>query len=190
VSDEPTADGPDGPPIEAVPAALARARKAARRRGTAPSSRAGQSGTRRAAAPRDRSATRRPGELPELTAAGPDPRDPQPISDLVEAVVSEREWATDVRVGSIVGRWAEIVGADVAAHARPERFEDGHLFVAAESTAWAAQLRLLSGVLTEQFAAELGPGVVRTITVRGPTGPSWRSGPWRVAGRGPRDTYG
>jgi predicted nucleic acid-binding Zn ribbon protein len=33
--------------------------------------------------------------------------------------------------------------------------------------------------------------VVRTLVIRGPSGPDWRHGALRVTGgRGPRDTYG
>jgi predicted nucleic acid-binding Zn ribbon protein len=48
----------------------------------------------------------------------------------------------------------------------------------------------MSSQLLKQIAAEVGPDVVRRMTVRGPTAPDWRHGPLRVTGRGPRDTYG
>jgi predicted nucleic acid-binding Zn ribbon protein len=181
MSDEPS----DGTDPASLDAALDRARRAARRRGLSPVRRSG----RPASTPR-RSRRLRSGELPELTGPGPDERDPQPIGDLVTEVVAERAWTGDVAIGSIAGRWAEIVGAEIAAHARPDRYEKGHLVVVAESTAWAAQLRLLADRIRSAFDTALGPGVVTEITVRGPTAPGWRAGPWRVAGRGPRDTYG
>ena len=40
----------------------------------------------------------------------------------------------------VFGRWAEIVGAEVAAHCEPESFADGRLKVRTDSTAWATQL--------------------------------------------------
>ena len=87
--------------------------------------------------------------------------------------------------------WAELVGADVAATARRAALRDGELRIAAESTAWATQLRLLAGTLLARLVAELGPEVVTRIVVTGPVGPSWKHGPRSVRGaRGPRDTYG
>jgi hypothetical protein len=50
-------------------------------------------------------------------------------------------------MGSVFGRWAEIVGQDLAAHTRPDSFADGELAVTADSTAWATQVRLLAPVL-------------------------------------------
>ena len=64
----------------------------------------------------------------------------------------------------------------------------GELTLAAESTAWATQLRGMLPTLMTRIRTELGPDVVTRIRVHGPTGPTWRSGPRRVAGRGPRDT--
>ena len=71
-------------------------------------------------------------------------------------------------MGSVFGRWAEIVGADLAAHTRPDSFADGELAVTADSTAWATQVRLLAPVLVKRLNAELGDGSVRRVKVRGP----------------------
>lgn len=93
--------------------------------------------------------------------------------------------------GSVFGRWAQIVGADLAAHTAPDGLADGELTVTADSTAWATQLRLLAGELVRRLNAELGDGTVRRVKVRGPVPPQRRAGEWRVrGGRGPRDTYG
>ena len=93
--------------------------------------------------------------------------------------------------GSVFGRWAQIVGPDLAAHTVPESLADGELTVAADSTAWATQLRLLAAQLVRRLNAELGDGAVRRVKVRGPGTQGRRPGEWRVrGGRGARDTYG
>jgi predicted nucleic acid-binding Zn ribbon protein len=93
-------------------------------------------------------------------------------------------------MGSVFGRWAEIVGQDLAAHTSPDGFADGELSVTADSTAWATQVRLLASALVARLNAELGPGTVLRVKVRGPAPPR-RRGAWRVPGsKGPGDTYG
>jgi predicted nucleic acid-binding Zn ribbon protein len=83
------------------------------------------------------------------------------------------------------------VGPDLAAHTKPESLTDGELTVAADSTAWATQLRLLAAQLVRRLNVELGDGAVRRVKVRGPAGAPRRPGEWRVRGsRGPGDTYG
>jgi len=179
-ADEERASRADAPSLDD---ALVRARAAARRRGT-PAARRAMSG-RQPARP-----NARPNAEVQLSGAGASDRDPQLIGSLVDGVAAAHGWEVDLAVGSLAGRWPELVGPDVAAHCRPERFDNGELVLVAESTAWATQLRLLAPTLIGRIAAVLGPDLVRRVVVHGPAAPNWRRGGWRVAGRGPRDTYG
>ncbi|WP_245645391.1 DUF721 domain-containing protein [Pseudonocardia acaciae] len=124
------------------------------------------------------------------SGARPDDRDPQPLGRLASKLVADQGWQERVTSASVFGRWAELVGADVAEHATPLTLRDGELTVAASSTAWATQLRTLQRQLLARIAAGLGPNVVRKLKVQGPAAPSWRRGPRHAPGRGPRDTYG
>jgi predicted nucleic acid-binding Zn ribbon protein len=124
------------------------------------------------------------------SGAHPDDRDPQPLGRSVERLVAERGWETEVAVGSVIGRWDLVVGAEVAAHCVPEGYADTVLTVRADSTAWATQVRLLAPALVARLNAECGDGSVTKVNVLGPGRPSWRKGALHVRGRGPRDTYG
>ena len=183
--------------------ALAAARSAARRRGEAvpgrraldpaPDVTAGPPGAGGGAVARG---SRRV-DPARRSGPGPDERDPQLLNGSIERLVAERGWTTDVAVGGALARWPELMGAELAAHCRPESFtntadgEDaGELVLVADSTAWATQVRLLVPALQRRLDDELGAGVVRRIRVLGPSAPSWRRGPLSVRGRGPRDTYG
>jgi len=105
--------------------------------------------------------------------------------------VSETGWDLALATGSVFGRWAQIVGPELAAHTTPDGLADGELTVIADSTAWATQLRLLAGELVRKLNVELGDGAVRRVKVRGPGTQPRRPREWRVRGsRGPRDTYG
>lgn len=117
-------------------------------------------------------------------------QDPQPLTGAIEGLVDQRGWRQRAAVGSVFGRWEEIVGQVMAAHTRPDSFTDGELAVTADSTTWATQVRLLAPVLIRRLNAELGDGTVRRVKVRGPAPPRPRGG-WRVPGsKGPGDTYG
>jgi predicted nucleic acid-binding Zn ribbon protein len=116
--------------------------------------------------------------------------DPQPLTGAIDSLIEGRGWRQRRAIGSVFGRWAEIVGRDLAAHTRPDSFADGELAVTADSTAWATQVRLLAPVLVRRLNDELGDGSVRRVKVRGPAAPRQR-GSWRVPGsKGPGDTYG
>jgi predicted nucleic acid-binding Zn ribbon protein len=116
--------------------------------------------------------------------------DPQPLASAIGGLLDTEGWQQRAAMGSVFGRWAEIVGADLAAHTRPDSFADGELAVTADSTAWATQVRLLAAMLVKRLNTELGDGSVRRVRVRGPSPPRQRGG-WRVPGsKGPGDTYG
>ena len=72
--------------------------------------------------------------------------DPQPLLSAIDGLLDTRGWQQQAAMGSVFGRWPEIVGQDLAAHTRPDSFADGELAVIADSTAWATQVRLLAGV--------------------------------------------
>jgi predicted nucleic acid-binding Zn ribbon protein len=130
----------------------------------------------------------RPGKA---SGARPDDRDPQLLEATLDRLVSERGWTTDVAVAGAIARWDHIVGPEMAAHCKAERYADAELTVRADSTAWATQVRLLAATLVKRLNDELGDGTVKKVNVLGPTAPSWRKGPRSVRdGRGPRDTYG
>lgn len=114
-------------------------------------------------------------------AADPRPRrdDPQPLTAAVGGLLSARGWRQRAAVGTVFGNWAEIVGPELAAHTRPESFDEGELVIAADSTAWATQVRLLSPQLLRRLAAELGAGTVTKVRVRGPS-TTRRAGPLRA----------
>jgi len=107
--------------------------------------------------------------------------DPQPLSAALDGLLGDHGWRTAAAIGSVFGRWDELVGPDVAAHTRPERFSDGELLVIADSSAWATQVRLLTSTVLRRLNEELGHGTVTRVVVRGPAPPR-RMGPLRVRG--------
>lgn len=121
---------------------------------------------------------------------GPDGRDPQPLGAATNELAKTRGWHRKVAEGAVFGHWSSVVGEQIAEHAEPTLLRDGVLSVAAESTAWATQLRMVQAQLLAKIAAAVGDGVVTSLKITGPSGPSWRKGPRHIQGRGPRDTYG
>ena len=116
--------------------------------------------------------------------------DPQPLSMALDGLLGDQGWRTAAAVGSVFGRWDQLVGPDMAAHTRPERFSDGELVVLADSSAWATQVRLLTSAVLRRLNEELGHGTVTRVVVRGPAPPR-RMGPLRVRGtREHNDDYG
>jgi len=177
VTDEPTGPSadegtpPSGPDL--VRAAMAQARAAARQRGMSPAG-----------------GRRRGGSAGTVSGSGPDGRDPVRFGTMIARLVAERGWSEQTSAARVMADWPALVGPAIADHCQPASLQDGRLVLVAESSAWATQLALLTRRLTATIAEQVGPDVVRSITVRGPAQADWRRGPLRVRGRGPRDTYG
>lgn len=166
--------------IDLVRRTLEEARAAARAQGK-------DAGRGRALPPTSR---RVAGRRRSWSGPGPDGRDPQPLGRLARDLAKKRGWSAQVAEGTVLGHWSSMVGQQIADHATPVSLSEGVLSVAAESTAWATQLRMIQAQLLAKIAAAVGNGVVTSLKITGPVAPSWRKGPRHIAGRGPRDTYG
>ncbi|MGC5627821.1 DUF721 domain-containing protein [Georgenia sp. Z1344] len=125
------------------------------------------------------------------SGSSPSRRDPQLLGSIGAQLVRRRGWGRELSLATVVTRWREIVGEQVADHCEVETFAEGELVLRTSSTAWATQVRLLLPQLERRIEEEAGAGTVTSITVLGPGGPSWKHGRFAVrGGRGPRDTYG
>lgn len=161
--------------------ALEEARAAARAAGKS----VGQGRSSPVGGPRRTGAGRR-----RWSGSGPDSRDPQSLGSLAGRLAKDRGWEPHIGEGTLFGMWEQIVGADIAQHAKPTSLQDNVLHVQAESTAWATQLRYMQSTILAKIAAAVGDGLVTSLRITGPKAPSWRKGPRHIPGRGPRDTYG
>ncbi|PXA77051.1 DUF721 domain-containing protein [Auritidibacter sp. NML100628] len=181
--------GVDYDTIDAAFAALQRVRRAVGQAGYSP-------GDPDPAAKRSRRRSRRPLQPPRGRVADGDNQFTSPLSqlktldDLFGGLVADRGWKEPVAVGSVLGRWEDLVGPQVAEHCQIESFQHAVLVVRCSTTSWATQLRLMSNHILQRINTALGREVVREIKINGPAAPSWRKGPRVVRGPGPRDTYG
>lgn len=182
--DQPDAAGPEQlgglTGMDLVRRTLEEARAAARAQGK-------DAGRGRTSAPGPR---RVAGRRRSWSGPGPDVRDPQPLGRLTRDLAKKRGWSIRVAEGTVLGHWPSVVGHQIADHATPTGLSEGVLSVAAESTAWATQLRMVQAQVLAKIAAAVGNGVVTSLRITGPAAPSWRKGPRHISGRGPRDTYG
>lgn len=112
------------------------------------------------------------------------------IGAVLGQVIRKEGWDHSSKMGSVMAKWPQIVGDQVAAHCHVESFDEDRLIIRCDSTAWMNQLKLLLPHIERRIDQEVGAGVVTQTIIRGPQAPSWKHGQWSVAGRGPRDTYG
>lgn len=91
--------------------------------------------------------------------------DPRPLSDGLDALLRALRGGERRTTATVFGRWSELVGEQIAAHARPLKLEQGRLFVEVDEPAWATQLRFLETELLERLRGE-GQLVVDGLELR------------------------
>jgi predicted nucleic acid-binding Zn ribbon protein len=92
--------------------------------------------------------------------------DPVPLADALAAVGEELGLPSGDAFATLVARWDEVVGSDVAAHAHLESVRDGVATVAVDDPLWASQLRYLETAMVDRAATVVGADVVRAVRVR------------------------
>ena len=118
-----------------------------------------------------------------------DNSEPKPIGELINQLVTQRDWQGGLAEGEIFVRWREVVGDEIASKCEPTEIKDEKLFIQCTSTAWATQLNLIKNQLLDSIQ-NVAPGI-KELEILGPNAPSWRKGLRTVQGfQGPRDTYG
>jgi predicted nucleic acid-binding Zn ribbon protein len=69
-------------------------------------------------------------------------------------------------LSTVFARWEGIVGADIAAHARPLTLRDGVLTIGVDQPAWATQLTYLKADLLARIAAATRSDEVTEVRVK------------------------
>ncbi|MDQ3757402.1 MAG: DUF721 domain-containing protein [Actinomycetota bacterium] len=95
----------------------------------------------------------------------PGGNDPRRIGESLDRYAA-RSGASRPVLATVFGRWAEVVGVDLAAHARPVSISDGALVVAVDDPTWASQLRWLGEDLLARLAEAAGEPVAERVEVR------------------------
>ncbi len=88
---------------------------------------------------------------------------PDRVGSFVESLLRRANRGRNWRPYLIWTCWDEVVGANIARRAQPERFADGVLVVHVESHSWLQELQMMRPQIIEHLNARLGEPVVRDI---------------------------
>jgi hypothetical protein len=89
-----------------------------------------------------------------------------PLRDTLGAVAHDLRTATPDVLATLSSRWVDVVGPQLAAHARPGGLVDGTLTVLVDDPAAGSVIGQRRGTLARRWAELLGPGVVRELRVK------------------------
>jgi len=117
--------------------------------------------------------------------------DPEKLSNILNDLVTTRDWKKGIAEGTLFTKWREIVGNEIADHSNPITLFEGKLTIQTSSTAWSTQLRLMNDDLLRKIQQSSPGAVVEELQIFGPHAPSWKRGLRTIRGaQGPRDTFG
>ena len=96
--------------------------------------------------------------------------EPRPIGESLDRLTRGLGGPGAATLAALFGRWADLVGDQIAAHARPLTLAGGTLVIAVDEPIWRTQLAYLEGELLGRLDEALGAAVVTAIQlrVRGP----------------------
>ena len=103
---------------------------------------------------------------PLPTQDGPGGRNPSPLAGALDAVLAGLGGPSLEAIVVIHERWAEIVGPEVAPHARPVAITDGRLQIAVESPGWASHLRWAQAEILARTQVLLKADEVTAVAIR------------------------
>ncbi len=100
--------------------------------------------------------------------SGPPPseRDPRKVSESLDRITRRLGGPSAGVASTVFARWDEVVGPDIAGHARPVSLRAGVLTLAVDHPTWAAQLRFMTADLLARIAAATTAEEVREIHLR------------------------
>ena len=95
------------------------------------------------------------------------PPGPQPVSRILADVLRDCGLEDRLEERGPLLRWGEIVGEEIARHARAVDLEEGVLVLEADHGAWRQEVTMLVPGIIEKFNAMFGVGTITGIRWRG-----------------------
>jgi len=93
-------------------------------------------------------------------------REPRGLGELVDAVLGDLGLGGVAEIAALDSQWERIVGAEVAAHARPTALRNGVLEAEVDSSVWCQQLLMRREELLGALRRELGESAPRELWLR------------------------
>lgn len=94
------------------------------------------------------------------------PTTPRPLRGSLEALLDDLGAAPVRETNSLLTRWAEVVGRDMAIHTEPVGIRSGILVVHADDPAFGQSLEWRQAEFVQRLSVVLGDGVVTGLQVR------------------------
>jgi predicted nucleic acid-binding Zn ribbon protein len=89
-----------------------------------------------------------------------------PIAEATRRLLRARGLEATVTLAEVLGAWTDVVGPQVAAHARPAALHAATVTVEVDEPAWATQLQFLAGSILKGLSERLGDRAPASVSIR------------------------
>ena len=93
-------------------------------------------------------------------------REPTRLGNLIEHVIGSLGLGDKFHGWRVVSRWPDIVGPEIARHARAIRFSDGILTIVVEKDVWRQELEMQLESILEKVRLTSGGRTIKKIVLR------------------------
>ena len=90
---------------------------------------------------------------------------PSSVGEVIRGILADRRLSPGMSLGRLATSWSSVVGDSLARVTSPRSLENGVLTVAAETSAWAAQVSFLADEIGRKANAALDSEPVREVRV-------------------------
>ncbi|QXC59821.1 DUF721 domain-containing protein [Aquihabitans sp. G128] len=104
--------------------------------------------------------------MPWSPLPGRDGPEPTTLAAGLDAVMASLGGPTVDAIVLIHERWEEVVGAEVAPHAKPLGIEHGHLKIGVDGPGWASHLKWSEAEIVARLATLVGADQVTSVGIR------------------------
>ncbi len=91
--------------------------------------------------------------------------DPEPINAALGRLTRKLSMAEPSVLSAVFSQWENLVGAEIASHAKPRSLHRGVLVLEVDHPAWATQLRYMCSEIMSTVNASTKPGTVEDVRV-------------------------
>jgi predicted nucleic acid-binding Zn ribbon protein len=88
------------------------------------------------------------------------------ISHIIEKYIDDKKLGSKLNSGKIFNYWAEIVGAEIANNAKPEKLKNKVLYISTNNPIWAGELSLMSQDIISKINGYLKEDAVSVLRIK------------------------
>jgi predicted nucleic acid-binding Zn ribbon protein len=85
------------------------------------------------------------------------------MDKVLQGIMRDKDYVDDIEAYRIFSAWESIVGARLAAHAKPSRVSGRVLYVEVDDHLWLAQLKYMKADMLRRIERAIKPGIYEDL---------------------------